>query len=199
MFGWSPYNPSPEPGFMRQSAQTQIRPHEHIRDTLSGIPSTGHITLQDSTHEELRMLATIMDFGSPLIRERFPEIVDFSSRTQTWEQFGGKTKRHAYGFLNLADAVSQLVYLHTRIHPDWKSNIRKLYEASYNDYMVNTPHGRQSFLLFPPGFCASAFFPNPEDKKIMGVKPDDPHVVWVSLGTPLSKTTTVDGIWLDRK
>lgn len=200
MFGWSPLNSNPPLGLMRQSAQTQIRPHEHVRPSLETIPVTDHIVLTpDADSETLRKFSICMDFGSPLIRKHFPELKDFSSREQTWTQFDGAVVRHAYGFLTLHDALNQLVTMHTRLHPTWKQEMLQLYDTHRDEFADPTAEKFRSLLLFPPGVSASAFFPNAKDRQIMGLASDDPHAVWVSFGTPLSKTTTVDGIWLDRK
>lgn len=200
MFGWSPYNNQPQTGFMRQSAQTQIRPHEHLRSSLADVPITDYIELTQSADlETLRKFSIYMDFGSPLIRKHFSELRDFASAQATWFQNDGQVQRHAFGFLSLHDALSQLVGLHVKLHPIWKEEMAKLYEEWHQEYKDPTQSVFQSLLLFPPGVSASAFFPNADDKRMMGIPDNDPHSLWVSFGTPLSKTTTVDGVWLDRK
>ncbi|MFH0773520.1 MAG: hypothetical protein V1922_04380 [bacterium] len=198
--GWAPDNPDPEPGFTRRGGMTQIRHHAHIAPQLS--PQLAQALLEVSPNMSIadrRILSIFLDYGSQVATAHIPHLRDFSSYSHGWAQHQGKVDRHMFGFLHLQDAIKQLVHLHMTLHGSWTHIARELYTRYKDNYLFSFENGDQSLLLFPPVVSASILFPSPHEKKIMGIADSHPCVVWASPFSPVSKTTLVDGVWLDRK
>lgn len=200
MFGFSFNNLYLPQGVAPRGAMSQVASHFHHTSGHTREQIDSYVQLsQNELSTDPYIFPLFFDFGSQVARDELKRRMrDFSSHRIDWTLHEGRVPRHGEGFLNLYDAIRQLVRLGSDLEHTWPRFVENLAKEQRDKFMFPYVDDPQSLLLLPPVVTASAFFPSQADKANMGLPPDDPCTVWVSPFSLIQKQPLVDGIWTRR-